>query len=561
MRILAAIALLILPTTALTQDRSQTRSMVISDRGIVATSHTLASQAGAQVLARGGSAMDAAIAANAVLGVVEPESCGLGGDLFAIYRDAKSGALTAINASGWSPKALTIDALKSMGQTTMPQVGIHSVTVPGCVNGWAQLHKRFGKLPWKDLFQPAVFYGEHGFPVTELIQGAWSGKAIEEKLANDDNARKIFLRNNTTAPKIGEVFKNPQMAAAYRLIASEGATAFYKGANAKAILKTSARLGGKLDASDLAEFEGEWVKPISTTYGGWKIYELPPNGQGVAALQMLNLFAQFPMSTYAPRGEHELHIQMEAQRLAFADLQRFVADPKFSKVPVEGMLSLEYAKDRARLIDPKKARCEVQPGNPPQVSGDTIYLSVVDREGNIVSLIQSLYEHFGSAVVVDDYGFALQNRGGLFEIDPAHPNALAPRKRPFHTIIPAYMEKDNLHIGFGIMGGLNQAQAHAQFVSNIVDHGMNIQMALEAPRFSKRTFGGCDLLIEARIPADVRQALELKGHQLRLQGDFSSNMGGGQAVIHDSATGVNYGASDPRKDGAAVPEPHPYWKQ
>jgi gamma-glutamyltranspeptidase/glutathione hydrolase len=319
--------------------------MVISDRGIVATSHTLASQAGAQVLARGGSAMDAAIAANAVLGIAEPESCGLGGDLFAIYRDAKSGELTAINASGWSPKALSIDALKSMGKTTMPQEGIHSVTVPGCVNGWAQLHKRFGKLPWKELFQPAIYYGDHGFPVTELIQGAWSAKAIEEKLARDDNARKIFLRNGA-APKVGEVFRNPQMAAAYKLLAAEGAAAFYKGAIAKSILKTNARLGGKLDAADLAEFEAEWVKPISITYGGWKIYELPPNGQGVAALQMLNLFAQFPMASYAPRGEQELHIQMEAQRLAFADLQRFVADPKFSKVPVEGMLSMEYAKER-----------------------------------------------------------------------------------------------------------------------------------------------------------------------------------------------------------------------
>lgn len=532
--------------------------MVISDRGIVATSHTLASQVGAQVLARGGSAMDAAIAANAALGVLEPESCGIGGDLFAIYRDAKSGELTAINASGWAPQALSIDALKSLGRTTMPQEGILSVTVPGCVNGWAQLHKRFGKLPWKELFQPAIYYGDHGFPVTELIQGAWSAKLIEEKLAKDENARRIFLRNGA-APKLGEVFRNPQMASAYKLIAAEGAPAFYRGAIAKAMLKTSARLGGKLEAADLAGFEAEWVKPISITYGGWKIYELPPNGQGIAALQMLNLFAQFPMSTYAPRGEQELHIQMEAQRLAFADLQRFVADPKFSKAPVEGLLSLEYARERARLIDPQKANCQTQPGKPPQISGDTIYLSVVDREGNIVSLIQSLYEHFGSAVVVDDYGFALQNRGGLFEMDPSHPNALAPRKRPFHTIIPAFMEKDNLHIGFGIMGGLNQAQAHAQFVSNIVDHGMNIQMALEAPRFTKRTFAGCEFMLESRIPADIRDALKARGHEFVVNGDFSSWMGGGQAVIHDSTTKTNWGASDSRKDGAAVPEPHPYW--
>ena len=547
---------LLVVTAMYAQDRSQARSMVISDRGIVATSQTLASQAGAQILARGGSAMDAAIAANATLGVVEPESCGIGGDLFAIFWEAKTGKLTAINASGWAPKALTIDLLKSMGHTSMPQEGIQSVTVPGCVDGWAKLHKRFGKLPWKDLFQPAIYHAEHGFPVTEIISSAWSGE--QNSLAKDPNARRVFLINGAT-PALGQMFRNPRMAAALRLIATQGEAAFYRGAIAKAILKTSDRLGGKMALADLSEFEAEWVEPLSTEYRGWKVYELPPNGQGIAAIEMLNLFSQFPLPTWQSRGVEELHTQIEAQKLAYQDLHRYVADMRFAKVPVEGMVSMNYARERARLINPDKAQCDVSPGDPTHVRGDTIYLSAVDREGNIVSLIQSLYLHFGSKIVVDDYGFALQNRGALFELDPNHPNALAPRKRPFHTIIPAFMEKGDIHIGFGIMGGLNQAQAHAQFVSNIVDHGMNIQMALETLRFTKKTFGGCDVLIEKRVAPDVFQALTAKGHQFQVVGDFSNEMGGGQAVIHDSAAGVNYGASDPRKDGAAVPEPGPYF--
>ncbi len=531
--------------------------MTITDRGIVASSQTLASQAGAQVLARGGSAMDAAIAANAVLGVVEPESCGIGGDLFAIYWDAKTGKLTAINASGWAPTGLTIDFLKGLGEKGMPQEGIQSVTVPGCVDGWSKLHKKFGKLPWSDLFQPAIYYAEHGYPVTEMIGEAW--KMEEAKLGRDRNGKAVFLRDGK-APAIGEVFHNPQMGAALKLIAGQGAPAFYKGAIAQAILKTSQRLGGKMTAADLAEFEGEWVEPLSTEYHGWKVYELPPSGQGIAALEMLNILSNFPLSSYAPRSVDELHTQIEAQKLAYADLHRFVADMRFAKVPVQGMLSLEYARERAQRIDPNHASCDETPGSPSTMAGDTIYLSVVDRDGNIVSLIQSLYQHFGSGVVVDEYGFALQNRGGLFEVDPNHPNALAPRKRPFHTIIPAFMEKGDVHMGFGIMGGLNQAQAHAQFVSNIVDHEMNIQYALEAPRFTRKVFGGCEVQLESRIPQSVREALAAKGHQIKMQGDFSSEMGGGQAVIYNSTTRVKWGASSPRKDGAAIPEPHPYWK-
>lgn len=553
MRILLFLAL---TTAALAQDRAQARSMVISDRGIVATSQTLASQAGAQILARGGSAVDAAIAANATLGVVEPMMNGIGGDLFAIYWDAGTGKLTGLNASGWAPKELTIEFLKSLGNQSMPQAGIQSVTVPGAVDGWAKLHGRFGKLPWAELFQPAIYYADHGYPLTELIQEQW--RLTTAKLSKDENARRVFLRDGVS-PKLGEMFRDPQLASALKLISTQGEEAFYRGPIARAILKTSARLGGKMAAADLSEFSAEWVQPVSTEYRGWRVYEMPPNSQGVAALEMLNLFAQFPMHDYRSRSVDELHIQIEAQKLAYADLRRYVADPRFRKVPLDGMLSLGYARERAKLLDPAQANCEVPPGAPLVDTGETIYLSVVDRDGNIVSLIQSLYADFGSAVVVDDYGFALHNRGGLFTLDPEHPNALAPRKRPFHTIIPAFMERGNMHIGFGIMGGLNQAQAHAQFVSAVADQDMNIQLAMETPRFRKVTMGGCDVAIENRVAADVRSGLEARGHKLKVVGDFSDTVGGGQAVMYDSATKVKYGASDPRKDGAAVPEPHPYF--
>jgi gamma-glutamyltranspeptidase/glutathione hydrolase len=531
--------------------------MVISRQGIVATSQTLASQAGAQILARGGSAMDAAIAANAVLGVVEPMSDGIGGDLFAIYWDAKTGKLTGINASGWAPKALSIEYLKAKGITSMPQNGIQSVTVPGCVDGWDKLHGMFGKVPWRDLFQPAIYYAENGFPVTELIAGGWSH--ARTTLEMDENGRRIFLPQGR-APAVGEIFHNPELRRALDLIAEGGAAAFYRGPIAKAILRTSDKQGGTMAAADLSEFASEWVEPISTDYRGWKVYELPPNGQGMATLEMLNLMEGFPLASYGALSANAFHVRMEAQKLAYADLHRYLADPRFAKVPVEGIISKKYAAERAVLIDMAQARCDPEPGDPKQYAGDTIYLSVVDREGNIASLIQSVYLSFGSGVVVEGYGFHLQDRGGLFEMDAAHPNALAGRKRPFHTIIPAFMEKGPVHIGFGIMGGLNQAQAHAQFVSYVVDHEMNIQAALEAPRFTKLNFGGCDVMIEARVPADVRAELGERGHRLDLQGDFSSWMGGGQVVVHDSAAGVNYGASSPRKDGAAVPEAPDYFK-
>jgi gamma-glutamyltranspeptidase/glutathione hydrolase len=530
--------------------------MVITRRGIVTTEQTLASQAGAQILARGGSAADAAIAANAAMGVMEPMMNGMGGDLFAIYWDTKSGKLAGVNASGWAPEKLTPELLKQKGVMRMPSNGIFSVTVPGCVRGWEELHRKFGRLPWAELFQPAIYYAKNGFPVGEWNAVYW--KLETEKLAADPNGKRVFLVSSA-APKLGQVFRNPQYARALELVAKEGPDTFYGGAIAQAILKTSNRLEGVMTADDLRDFRAEWVEPISTTYRGWTVYELPPNGQGMAALEMLNIMEKFPLPDYGFFSAESFHIKMEAQKLSYADLRRYNADPKFARVPTSGIISKEYAAERAATVDPKQAHCDVAPGDPNRFGHDTTYLTVVDKDGNIVSLIQSLFSAFGSGIVVDDFGFALQNRGALFLLDPQHPDVLAPHKRPFHTIIPAFMEKGDLHIGFSIMGGLNQPQAHAQFVSNLVDYGMNIQAAIEAPRFTNQTFGGCTFTIEDRVPEAVRQELIRKGHRLEVRGDFSTLVGGGQAVLRDSSTGLNYGASSLRKDGAAIPEPDPYF--
>jgi gamma-glutamyltranspeptidase / glutathione hydrolase len=438
---------------------------------------------------------------------------------------------------------------------TMPSGGIHTVTVPGAVDGWAKMHAKFGKLPWRDLFLPAIYYAEHGFPVTEIIQYDWAGEA--DKLRQDVNARRIFLPGDR-APAVGGIFRNPELARTYKLIAEAGRDTFYKGEIAAAILKTSKQHGGFLSAADLQEYSSEWVEPISATYRGWTVSELPPNGQGIGTLQMLNIMENFPLPAIPPQTADAVHIKIEAQKLAFADQRKYIADPRFSDVPVRGLLSKEYAKQRAASISMSKAQCDVQPGEPPAVS-HTIYLAVADREGNVVSWIQSISDLWGSGVLVDGFGFHLHNRGAAFSLDSAHANALAPGKRPYHTIIPGFLDRGHQHIGFGIMRGQNQAQAQAQFVSNVVDHEMNIQAALEAPRFTKITLGGCDLRIEARVPPEVRAELEKRGHSLEVLGDYSGFMGGGQAVMHDSEAHVNYGASSPRKDGSAIPEPDPYF--
>jgi gamma-glutamyltranspeptidase/glutathione hydrolase len=540
------------------QERWHARSVVYSARGIVATSQTLASTAGAQVLARGGSAVDAAIAANIVLGVVEPMSNGIGGDLFAIVRDAKTGRIEGLNSSGPAPAGLTIKLLKDAGNKEMPQYSIHAVTVPGCVRGWAELHARHGKLPWADLFGPAIHYAENGFPVTELIAGQWGGAAAVKKLAGDPDAA-LFLPGGK-APAEGRIFRNPELAAALRLIASKGADAFYAGAIGEALIAKSRKLGGTLTAADLREYRAEWVQTLSTTYRGWTVHEIPPNSQGMAALSMLNIMERFDLTGPGHLSADALHVQVEAQKLAYADLGRYVADPRVAKVPVAGLLSKDYAKRRAALIDPKKANCSPGEGEPLPSEGDTIYMSAVDAEGNLVSLIQSIYQGFGTGIAVPGYGFHLHNRGGLFTLDETHPNALEPKKRPFHTIIPAYMEKGDRHIAFGIMGGMNQAQAHAQFVSRVADHGMNLQQALEAPRFTRTKFtSGCSIVMEDRFPDSTFSDLKARGHDIKKVGAFSLEMGGGQAAEFNTATKVKSAASSPRKDGAAVPEAEQYW--
>ncbi|MBI3414040.1 MAG: gamma-glutamyltransferase [Verrucomicrobia bacterium] len=542
----------LMPNPAAAQDRSQGRSMVISRHGIVATENPLASQAGAMILAQGGTAVDAAIAANAAMSVVAPMMCGAGGDLFAIVYEARTGKLHGLNASGWAPADLTIERLTQKGLTNMPQSGIDSVTVPGAVDGWDKLLHRFGRKKFAAVLAPAIRLAEEGFPVTELVSAYW--KDSEKLLRKEDSATRTFLPAGH-APHVGEIFRNHALAWAYRQIAAHGRNAYYQGAIAQKILAHSQRLGGTMAADDLKKFPAQWVEPISTTYRGWTVYELPPNGQGIAALMMLNLMENFPLNEYGPASADALHTMIESKKFAYADLLRYVADPNFSRVPVSGMLSKTYARERAKLIAAPRANCGVSAGVPPNAGTDTTYLCVVDEEGNMVSLIQSNYNSFGSGVVPEGVGFALQNRGGLFSLDPAHPNALAGRKRPLHTIIPAFMTKGETRIAFGIMGGWNQSQAHAQFVSNIADHQMNIQAALEAPRFTKMTFAGCDVEIEARVPLAVREQLAARGHELKLRGDFTQSVGGGQAVLRDFAAGINYGASDPRKDGAAVPEP------
>jgi gamma-glutamyltranspeptidase/glutathione hydrolase len=534
------------------QGRNYGRSMVISQQGIAATSQALASESAAQILARGGSAVDAAIAANAVLAVTEPMKDGLGGDLFAIYWDAKTGKLTGINSSGPAPRALSPDFLEHHGFKTMPAAGIHTVTVPGGVAGWAHMHQRFGKLPWKELFQDAIAYSERGFPVHEGVQETWTDPVNLKLVRTNPESVRIFLPDGKP-PAVGEIFRNPDMGKAFRLIAEKGPDAFYKGEIAAAILKTSQKLGGTMTAGDLASFQPEWVEPLSIDYRGWRIYELPPNGQGMAALEMLNIMETAPATPLGFASAAEMHKRIEAMKLAYADVRRYGADPRVEQVPVEQLLSKSYARTRAALIDPHHANCEVPPGQP--VTGDTTYLTVVDRDGNMVSWIESVYGEFGSGVTVEGMGFILQNRGAGFTLDRNHPNVLAGGKRPFHTIIPAFMERGGQHIGFGIMGGANQPLAHAQFVSNIVDYGMNVQAAMEAPRFTKRNSAGCDVSIEVRVPAATLQQLSERGHEIRIRREYTQEMGRGQAILHDSKTGTNYAASDPRADGAAIPEP------
>jgi gamma-glutamyltranspeptidase / glutathione hydrolase len=547
--------LLALPALLSAQDRNYGRSMVITSDGIAATSQYLASQAGAQILAKGGSAVDAAIAANAVLGVTEPMMNGIGGDLFLIYYDAKTGKLYGLNSSGWAPEKLTIAFLQQKGLTRMPARGIQSVTVPGCVAGWWAAHQRFGRLPWKDLFAPAIYYAQHGYAVPEIIDDFW--RLGQRTLMQTPEAQRVFLPGGKV-PAIGEMFYNPDLAKALLLIADQGPNAFYRGTIAQAILKTSEGLDGTMQATDLSEFKPEWVEPISVDYRGWQVYEMPPNSQGMTALEMLNIMSTFPPVANGSHSAVELHRKIEAMKLAYADLYRYIGDPRFAQVPVSGLLSKEYAESRAALINPDHADCNPGAGSPP--TSDTTYLATVDKDGNIASMIESIYDYFGSGVGVEGMGFVLQDRGAQFRLDPTDPDSLEPHKRPFHTIIPGFMQRGDVHIGFGIMGGSNQPLAHAQFVSNVVDYDMNIQAAMSAPRFTVPDNGriSCRTLIESRIPPDVLEQLRSLGHDLEVRDDYSAEMGRGQAVLYNSKTRMKYGASDPRADGDAEPQPPPF---
>ena len=533
------------------------RSRVATTYGIVAATQPLAAQAGVQVLERGGNAVDASIAANAVMGLVEPQSNGIGGDLFAMVYEARTGRLHGLNSHGWAPRGLTPALLKSRGLAEMPASGIHTVTVPGAVAGWEALRTRLGTLPMADLLAAAIRYADEGFPVTDVIAAHWA--TLTPKLEPEPGARQIYLPGGR-APRAGEIFRNPDLAGTLRLIAERGPAGFYEGRTAEAILAISGQKGGTMAAADLTEFEPEWVDPISTTYRGWTVYELPPSTQGIAALIMLNLMEAFPLADYGFHSTRALHLMIEAKKLAYADMLQYIGDPRFAQVPVAALLDKALARERAALIDAGRAAQRVEPsvfdGLTNAVGGDTIYLSAIDRHGNIVSLIQSIYAGFGTALVPPGSGFALQNRGALFTLDEHHPNALAPRKRPLHTIIPAFMEKGDTRIGFGIMGGFNQAQAHAQFVANIVDYRFDIQQALEAGRFTKLTFAGADVNIEELVPEAVRAELAALGHDVTAIPPRTGVFGHGQAVMSDGS-GVHFGASEPRHDGAAIPETPP----
>ncbi|HUJ25316.1 MAG TPA: gamma-glutamyltransferase family protein [Myxococcales bacterium] len=494
------------------------RSVAASQHGVAASSQPLAAQAAVQVLSRGGNAVDAAIAANAVTGVTEPMMNGIGGDLFAIVYLAREDKVYGLNSSGWAARGMRTNAPK----------GPDSVTVPGTVAGWAALRDRFAKLPLATLLAPAIWYAENGFPVMEVTASMWQGK------------------------RAGEVVRNPELAGSLRRIAGRGRDGFYRGETAQAIMEAVPFM----KADDLADFEPEWVEPLHVDYRGWTVFELPPNGQGIATLEMLRMMEQFPLAEWGFHSTRALHAMIEAKKLAYADLLAYIGDPRAGPVPVAQLLAA--APGRAKLIDMRKAACSVQP-TAIGAGGDTIYLSVADGEGNIVSLIQSNFSLWGSGIQPRGTGFWLQNRGALFTLKPGHINTLAGRKRPLHTLIPGFMQKGDVRIGFGIMGGWNQAQAHAQFVADIADYGMTIQQALEAGRFTKPTFEGCDVEIESSVPAEVRAELSSLGHQLTVRPPRTDDFGFGQAVLYDRKTGVKFGASDPRHDGQAIPVPAPYY--
>ena len=537
----------------------QSRSVVMARHGIVATSQPLAAQAGLDILKAGGNAADAAIAANAMLGVVEPMSNGIGGDLFVIYWDNKSQKLYGLNASGRSPFNLTRTILREQvaPKDQIPDTGPLSWSVPGCVDGWEELRTRFGTKPLRELLQASIDTAEQGFPVSEIIGSGWQG-SVKSLSAWPDSAR-VYLKEGR-APQIGEIMMLPELAATYRAIASEGRDVFYKGRIAQEIVSFSEKNGGYFSLRDFAEHKSDWLDPVSTTYRGYSVWELPPNGQGIAALQMLNILEGYDLKSLGSKSAEYVHLFAEAKKLAFADRAKFYADPAFNRLPVAELISKEYATKQRARIDLTKAAVNIASGDPKLEHGDTIYLTVVDKDRNCCSLIQSLYFGFGSQVVPGRVGFAIQNRGQLFSLDDHHLNRFEPHKRPFHTIIPAMVTKDGQPwFCFGVMGGDMQPQGHVQVLVNMIDFGMNPQMAGDASRLRhggsatptslpEEPHGGT-LFLESGFPAEMRSSLEAMGHKL---GSSTGSFGGYQGILIDHEHGTLHGATDPRKDGAAV---------
>jgi gamma-glutamyltranspeptidase/glutathione hydrolase len=532
------------------------RSEVIATHGMAATSQPLATQVALDILKAGGSAVDAAIAANAALGLMEPTGCGIGGDLFAIVWDAETGELTGLNASGRSPQSLTLKHFRDLGMESIPYLGPLSVSVPGAVDGWYELHERYGRLPMSELLAPAIAYAEEGFPVTEFIADLWQENVnSREEFAG---VKEVYMPGGS-APETGDVFKNPGLANTYRMIAEGGRDAFYKGEIAEKIDSYMAEQGGFLTAADLAAHTSEWVTPMATNYRGYDVYELPPNGQGIVALQMLNILEGYDLRGMGFGTEEYLHTLIEAKKLAYEDRAKFYADPDFYNVPMDMLLSKEYAAKRRELISDSEAAKSYPAGDAVLENGDTIYLSVADKDGNMVSLIQSNYGDLGSGMTPEELGFQLQNRGQLFSLKEGHANVYEPGKRPFHTIIPAFVMKDGKPwLSFGVMGGSIQPQAHAQIIINLIDFDMNLQEAGDAARMRHTgssqptdqlmTDGGT-VYLESGIPQDVRDALTNMGHKI---GTRRASFGGYQAVLKSEVQGVYYGASESRKDGQAA---------
>ena len=527
-----------------------TRSEVIGQNGMAATSHPLATQTAIDILKSGGNAIDAAIAANAVLGLVEPTGCGIGGDLFAIVWDEKTNQLYGLNSSGPSPKKMSIDYVKQQGFEKIPAYGALPVTVPGAVAGWSTLHDKFGKMPFENLFDNAIDYANNGFPVTELI--AYYLERSSSIFKDYENFSSVWMPNGAT-PKKGEIFKNPLLARTYQAIAKTDGNSFYEGSTAAEIIKILNENGNPMRLDDLRNFSPEWVEPVSTNYRGYDVWELPPNGQGIAALQILNILENYDIRNMGFDSVEYIHLFVEAKKLAFEDRAKYYADSNFSSIPTTKLISKEYALERNKLINMNSAAKRFDAG---LEDGDTIYLTVADKYGNMVSLIQSNYRGMGSGIVPDNSGFMLQDRGEMFSMDPNHKNSLIGGKRPFHTIIPAFITKDNKpYISFGLMGGAMQPQGHAQIVVNLIDFNMNLQEAGDAPRIrhmgSSEPTGevmkdGGYLTLESGFSADIKKQLSDLGHTIK---DEKGGYGGYQAIMF--IDDVYFGASESRKDGQA----------